>query len=161
MRFVMLTGLAATLAGCSSSGAQNEAHPQRLAGCYELELWPGESGPEVEERRAAWGNAPVIKLDTTALTGWPGITRQYGEAFVAYTITDAGRVQDHPFGYWRFMGNDSLFVGHPGALAGVSMKLVIDGQGLHGEMMAFTDVVSADRPSTSRAPVLARRVDCP
>jgi len=159
----MLIGLAAVLAGCSRSGAQQDeaTHPRRLAGCYSLELWPGESGPDVERRRAAWGSAPTVKLDTAVLTGWPGTTQQYGNVFVAHSITDAGRVQDHPFGYWRFTGSDSLFVGHPGAFAGVSMELAIDGQHLRGEIRSFTDVVSEDKPSTSSGPVLARRVECP
>jgi hypothetical protein len=158
----MLIGLATMLAGCSRSGAQQtDARPQRLAGCYRLELWPGEAGPEVERRRAAWGTAPIVRLDTTALTGWPAVTQQYSNAFVAHSITERDGVQDHPFGYWRFMGHDSLFVGHPGALAGVSMEVAIEGQNLRGEIRSFTDVLSPDRPSTSTSPVLAHRIECP
>jgi hypothetical protein len=160
---VVLIGLAAALASCSGSGAQQSEGPQprRVAGCYSLTLWPGESGPEMERRRAAWGSAPLVKLDTVALVGWPSVTQRYGQAFAAQSITDAGRIQDHPFGYWRFMGSDSLFVGHPGALAGVSMELVIRGQDLGGEIVSFTDVPREGRPSTAKSPVLARRVTCP
>jgi hypothetical protein len=164
MRLALLIGLVATtLAGCSRTGAEQAegAHPQRLAGCYGLELWPGESGTDVERRRAAWGSAPTVKLDTVRLTAWPSLLQQYGQdVFVAHSITDEGRVQDHPFAYWRFIETDSLFVGHPRALAGVSMELVIEGQDLRGVTMSFTDV-SAEGPSTSRAPVLARRIECP
>ena len=159
----MLIGLATVLTGCSRSGAQDEAaHPQRLAGCYSLELWPGESGPGVEHRRATWGNAPIVQLDTTRMKDWPSLLKQYGpDVFVALSITDAGRVQDHPFAYWRFTGIDSIYVGHPRAFAGVDLALAFDGQDLSGEIRAFTDVAAEDTPSTSSAPVLARRVDCP
>lgn len=163
MRLAMLIGLAAILAACSRSGAEQAegAHPQRIAGCYGLELWPGESGADVERRRAAWGNAPTVKLDTVRLTAWPSLLQLYGEnVFVAQSIMEDRRVQNHPFAYWRFIGTDSLFVGHPRALAGVSMALMIEGQDLRGETRSFTDV-SVEGPSTSSAPVLARRIECP
>ena len=163
LRSATLVALAALTGGCSATNAQRDAPstPQELAGCYRLELWPGESGPAVEQRRAAWGSAPVLKLDTMQLTAWPSLTQQYGTVFVAYSITASGQVRDHPFNYWRFMDGDSLYVGHPGALAGVSMKLRIEGQDLSGSITSFTDVRMEGRPSTATTPIRARRMECP
>ena len=155
--------LTALLGGCSPSNARQEGAPLsgQVSGCYRLELWPGESGPETERRRAAWGTAPTVRLDTTRLTAWPSLLQAYGTVFVAYSITESGEVRDHPFNYWRFVAGDSLFVGHPGALAGVSMMLHMEGQDLRGEITSFSDVRVEGRPSTTKSPVLARRVTCP
>jgi len=152
------------LAGAgSASNAQRETpfSPEQVAGCYRLELWPDESGGQVERRRAAWGSAPILKLDSIKLTAWPSLVQQYGTVFVAFSITESGQVRDHPFNYWRFMDGDSLYVGHPGALAGVSMKVRIEGQDLSGSITSFTDVRMEGRPSTATTPLRARRVECP
>jgi hypothetical protein len=87
--------------------------------------------------------------------------QQYGIVFTAYSITSSGEVRDHPFHYWRFMGGDSVFVGHPGALAGVSMELQLQGQHMHGVMSSFSDVWEEGKVSRVTAPVRAHRVECP
>jgi hypothetical protein len=115
----------------------------------------------VDRRRAAWGQAPLVQLDTTTLTAWPSLVQRFGTVFVAHSITDAGEVRDHPFNYWRFMDADSVFVGHPGALAGVTMELELRGGDLYGRISSHTDVWEEDRPSTLSAPVRAHRVECP
>jgi hypothetical protein len=158
----MLSALWTAVGGCSASNTQRDRLPlpEQVAGCYELEFWSGEPGPEAERQRAAWGSAPTVKLDTAKLTVWPSLVQQYGTVFVAHSITE-GRAWDHPFNYWRFVAGDSLFIGHPGALAGVSMTLHIEGQDLRGEITSFTDERVEGKPSTGTAPVLARRVECP
>lgn len=159
---LILSALWMVVGGCSASNAQRDrvTLPEQVSGCYELELWPGESGPQAERQRAAWSSAPTVKLDTAKLTTWPSLVQQYGTVFVAHSITE-GRAWDHPFNYWRLVAGDSLFVGHPGALAGVSMTLHIEGQDLRGEITSFTDVPVEGKPTTRTAPVFARRVECP
>lgn len=162
LRSAILVVLAALTGGCSATNARHDppSTPQELAGCYRLELWPGESGPDMERRRGAWGSAPIVQLDTARLTAWPNLTERYGVVFVAASITEAGEIRDHPFNYWRLTAGDSLYVGHPGALAGVSMELHIEGADLRGVISSFSDV-RVGRPSTVTIPVRAQRVDCP
>jgi hypothetical protein len=126
-----------------------------------LDLWPDDSGPDVERRRAAWGSAPLVQLDTARLTAWPSLLQQYGTVFVAASITSEGQVRDHPFNYWRLAAEDSVYVSHPGALAGVTLALRIEGQDLRGEIFSFSDVRVEGRPLTVTSPVRARRVECP
>ncbi len=135
--------------------------PEQVAGCYRLELWPGESGPEAERKRSAWSVPPQVKLDTEPLTAWPSLVEQYGAVFVAHSISASGEFRDHPFQYWRFVDGDSLYVGHPRAFAGVSLELKIDGRDLRGQITSFTDVPAEGKPPRVTAPVLARRVECP
>lgn len=155
--------LVAAIAGCSAARAP-EAQTSLLdsvAGCYELALWPERSDPGVEEERAAWGLMPVVELDTVPLADWPHLRQQYGEVYVARSYLEGGRAFDHPFGYWRPAEGDSLFVGHPMALAGMSMTLVVAGANLEGLMTSFTDVLEERRPSSVTAPVEGRRIECP
>ena len=158
----MLVVLAALAVACSASTAQRQvpSSPEQVSGCYRLELWPSESGPDVERRRAAWGSAPLLRLDTMRLTAWPSLVQRYGTVFVAFSITASGQVRDHPFNYWRFIGGDSVFVGHPGALAGASMELRRHGKELGGVISSFTDVWEEGRPLKVTAPVRAHRVEC-
>jgi hypothetical protein len=160
---VSLLVLVAMTANCSASSAQrgDALSPERVAGCYRLDLWPGESGPEAEQERAAWSVPPQVKLERDTLTAWPSLVQQYGTVFLAHTISASGEVRDHPFQYWRFVNGDSLYVGHPRAFAGVSLDLEIEGRDLRGQITSFTDVRMEDKPSRVTAPVLARRVECP
>ncbi|MDH3457891.1 MAG: hypothetical protein OER90_13715 [Gemmatimonadota bacterium] len=135
--------------------------PEQVAGCYRLTLWPDESGPDVERRRAGWGSAPILKLDTTRLTAWPSLNQRYGTVFTAFSITESGEVRDHPFNYWRFMDGDSVYVGHPAAFAGVSIEAQIEGQDLVGTIISFSDVRREGRPSGATSPVRAVRMECP
>ena len=162
LRAVTPMVLVALAGACAASTAQRQvpSSSEQISGCYRLELWPGESGPAVEQRRAAWGSAPLVQLDTVRLTAWPSLVQQYGIVFTAYSITSSGEVRDHPFNYWRFVGGDSVFVGHPGALAGVSMELQLQGQDLHGVMSSFSDEWEEGRSSKVIAPVRAHRVEC-
>lgn len=162
-RSISLPVLVTMMASCSASSSQRDdaLSPEQVAGCYRLDVWPGESGPEAEQKRAGWNVPPFVKLDTEALTAWPSLTQQYGSVFAAYSITASGEVRDHPFHYWRFVDGNSLYVGHPRAFAGVSLDLAIEGQDLRGEITSFTDVRMEGKPSSAAAPVLARRVDCP
>lgn len=160
---LFVTFLAAAISGCGAARApEAQASLQdSVAGCYELRLWPDRSDPAVEEERAAWGLMPIVQLDTLPLTDWPHLRQQYGEVFAARSYLEGGRAFDHPFGYWRPEDGDSLFVGHPMALAGMSMMLAVAGTNLEGLMTSFTDVLEEGRPSTVTAPVRALRIECP
>ena len=108
--FVLLSNVAFVV-GCGATHSQEQDAPMqdRVAGCYRLELWPGESGPEAEEKRAGWNIPPGVALETAVLTGWPSLTQQYGEnVFVARSFDAAGQWRSTPFGYWRPLGGDSL-----------------------------------------------------
>jgi hypothetical protein len=163
LRYAALIGLAALTCTCSASNAQRDTpfSPERVAGCYRLELYPDESGADIDERRARWDVPQFVVLESDSLTTWPSLLQQYGTVFVAASITQDGQVRDHPFNYWRPAADDSVHVGHPGALAGVSLALRIEGQDLRGEVVSFSDVRVEGRPSTVTSPVRARRVECP
>jgi hypothetical protein len=159
-------GMAAVLVLVSACSAARAPEAQTslqdsVAGCYELRLWPERADPEAEEERATWGLMPIVELDTLPLTDWPQLAQQYGEVFVARSYLEGGRAFDHPFGYWRPAEGDSLFVGHPMALAGMSMTVAPVGEDLEGLMTSFTDILEEGRPSSVTAPVRALRVECP
>jgi hypothetical protein len=161
--YLFLILLLAAIAGCSAARAPEAqtSLQDSVAGCYELRLWPDRSDPAVEEERAAWGFMPIVQLDTLPLTNWPHLQQQYGDVRVARSYLEGGRAFDHPFGYWRPAEGDSLFVGHPMALAGMSMTLAAAGENLEGRMTSFTDIIEEGRPSTVTAPVRAFRIECP
>ena len=161
-------GLSAAIAlgisgGCVGSAQRPGAPPPAIAGCYQLTLWPDEQGPEAEEKRAAWRVPTIVRLDTAVFTAWPSLTQRYGDSVHQARGFWDGRWQEHPFIYWRPHPGDSIYVGHPGALAGVSLVLHTRGQILRGLMTAHTDTpitTPADR-ARSTAPVEARRLTCP
>lgn len=158
--------LAAFAAACANRGQEETAMtmtPESLAGCYELALWPDEMGAQADARRAEWSVPSIVRLETARMTAWPSLINRYGDDVYQARAWSEGRWQDHPFAYWRKQGTDSIYVGHPGALAGVSLMLQSQGDELAGVMTAHTDVrqvgdTAAARPS---APVRARPVDCP
>lgn len=156
-------GLAGFAGACSASNTQRDvlSSPEQVSGCFQLELYPDESGPDAEKERAEWNIPEYVVLGSDPLTTWPSLTQQYGTVFVATSVTADGQTRDHPFNYWRFTTGDSLYVGHPGALAGVSLALHIEGQDLRGEIASFTDVRVEGRSSAVTAPVRAKRVECP
>ena len=155
--------LLAAFCGCGTARAPEAqtSLPNSAAGCYELLVWPDRSDPAVEEERAAWGRTPIVELDSLPLTEWAHLQQEYGAVFVARSYLEGGRAYNHPFGYWRPAAGDSLFVGHPMALAGLSMTLAVAGTNLEGLITSFTDVLEEGRPSTVTAPVRARRIQCP
>lgn len=149
-------------AGCAG-GQRPQTLPGAIAGCYQLTLWPDETGLTVEERRAVWRVPTVIRLDTAGFTAWPSLTRRYGDSLYSARGWWEGRWQEQPFIFWRPLAGDSIYAGHPGALAGVSLVLAIRGEILRGVITAHTDTPIRDSAARarSRAPVEARRVSCP
>lgn len=135
---------------------------ETVSGCYRLELYPGETGADAEKKREEWIFPPYVQLEPDPLTGWPSLQQRYEQVFVARTRDETGSVKTAPFAYWRPLDGDSLYVGHPGALAGMSMTLRVVGRDLEGEIRAFTDVrPEAVARGTVSAPIRARRVECP
>jgi hypothetical protein len=149
-------------AGCAG-GQRPGALPVAVAGCYRLTLWPDEPGPDGDEKRAAWRVPTMIRLDTAILTAWPSLTGRFGDSVYQAGGFWEGRWREQPFNFWRPYSGDSIYVGHPGALAGVSLVLDIRGETLRGVMTAHTDTPITDRARRARlsAPVEARRVPCP
>lgn len=154
VEFGALCWLFAMIGGCGVARTQEAEMPiqERVAGCYRLELQGDPTG---------WRLPSGIVLEAEPLAAWPHLERRYGTVFVARTLADSGKLVDHPFGYWRPLGHDSLFVGHPGAFAGLSMELELVGKDLAGQITAFSDVEEEGQPSRAAAAILARRVDCP
>ncbi len=135
---------------------------EAVSGCYRLELYPDETGADAEKKRAEWHIPEYVALESEPLTDWPSLLQTYDQVFVARTLDQAGAARATPFNYWRPVEADVLYVGHPGALAGLSMTLRIVGENLEGEILAFTDVrPQAGGTGKASAPIRARRVECP
>jgi hypothetical protein len=152
----------ATCAGCAGSGQRPGSLPP-VAGCYALTLWPDEQGPAADARRAAWTVPAIIRLDTAVFTAWPSLTQRYGDSVHQASSWLEERWQEYPFIYWRPHPGDSIYVGHPGALSGITLVLDIRGQTYRGVITAHTDTPIVDRADRARsfAPVEARRIPCP
>jgi hypothetical protein len=96
-------------------------------------------------------------------TAWPSLTQRYGDSVHQAGSWVEGRWQDYPFIYWPPDPGDSIYVGHPGALSGITLILEVRGQTYRGVITAHTDTPITDPagPARSSAPVEARRVPCP
>lgn len=140
-----LTGL--VLGGCA--GGPGASHPLDLIGC-----WYFQRDARAEELRLPWG----VRLSEAPIEGWPALQQLEGVR-VASTLTGEGDL-DHPFGFWRPLGADSITIGYPGG-GGLTLRLEVDSVSLTGTAHPVGDAMSlsgADRPIT---PVTLERASCP
>lgn len=161
LMLMLVIGAIAT--ACANRAQETGFAAQTVAGCYETQLWPGESGAEADAKRARLKIPPLIRLASDPMTEWPVLNRRYGEdVYRAYSWGD-GRWRDHPFNYWRPVGEDSIYAGHPGALAGAGLSLAAVDDGFEGVIVTHTDVLQPGDTVGARgsAPIALRRVDCP
>lgn len=131
--------------GREAPGAQGQAeHRLDPIGCWRLETTSGPGGP-----RPGIGLPVGLRLDSARYTG-PRADSGPSTFFIARSLF-ADRVQDHPFGAWSRPGADSLWVGHPGAYAGVTIRAAGTGDTLLGRIQPHTDV---RRPGQQPEPVV-------
>ncbi|HUE77535.1 MAG TPA: hypothetical protein VMM83_06295 [Longimicrobiales bacterium] len=121
---------AACASGCASTG--DDEPPADLAGCYYFER-----DAAADQLRLPWG----VRLLDRPLEGWPAIQQLVGVR-VATTLTADGDV-DHPFGYWRPMGQDSINIGYP-AGGGLSLRLAVEPARLAGTARPVGDALPLD-----------------
>jgi hypothetical protein len=138
--------IALGLLGCASLADQPSGD---LAGCYQFRYDEG-----AKALGLPWG---IVLLDQPIEPGWLVGTRFEG-VMKAETATSATGRADHPFGYWRMVG-DSLEIGHPSGFTGYTVTLLPEGRDLVGAGRAIGD---AGRPGETRPtlPVTANRVVC-
>ena len=87
----------------------------------------------------------LVALSVEPLQGWPAFSERFdGRVFGAHAFTESGRPTDVPFAYWRPRDRDGVVVGHPGALAGVTLEFWREEGEVRGRALAFTDVISPD-----------------
>lgn len=128
--------------------------PDALAGCWALEVavpdtsaWRPVDRPGVPTR---------VRLEATPLdsAAVPGSQTAYR----AWSLEN-GEERDHPFHAWRFVRTDSLWVGHPAAYSGHTLRLARGGDTLAGTLATYTDVLGGDVPSPRPARLV--RIACP
>ena len=153
-----------TIATACANRAQDTGFAaETVAGCYETQLWPWESGSEADAKRAGLKIPALIRLASDHMTEWPVLNRRYGDdVFQAYSWVN-GRWRDHPFNYWRPAAEDSIYAGHPGALAGGGLSLAAVDDGFEGLIVTHTDVLQPGDTIGAKgsAPIALRPVDCP
>lgn len=130
----------------------------RVAGCWELAAAEEGAAADTLRRWKEEGAVPgVVRLDTArAETGGDG------DRFVAWSYVHS-RKQRRPLATWRPVGDDSLRVETPGAMAGTVLRLAVEPERLVGTASVFTDVrqLGQDTAGPATVPVEARRADCP
>lgn len=120
---------AACASGCAST---DDAPPADLAGCFYFER-----DAAADQLRLPWG----VRLLDQPLEGWPAI-QQLDGVRVAATLTGEGDA-DHPFGYWRPLGEDSINIGYP-AGGGLSLRLAVEPGRLTGTARPVGDALPLD-----------------
>lgn len=148
-------------AGCSRQppdGALDRASASgTVHGCWALEVTAEGATRDSVSRWLSAGSLPtVLELDTARVSEGPA-----GEPVYRARSYFDGRPEEGPFSAWRRISGDSLLVERPGAMTGVSLRLVGDGTALEGVVTAFTDVMEPGRRSRQQAPVRAEPAVCP
>ena len=149
-------GLLLWLAGSCHGDPEEVAPPaaDSLAGCWALEVAPADGGDWRPVDRP--GVPPAVRLEAVRLDSAEVPGRQ--PARRARSLVD-GRERDHPFAAWRFLREDSLWVGHPAAYAGHTLRLARGGDTLVGTLATYTDVLGGEVPPDRAARLV--RTACP
>jgi hypothetical protein len=137
---------ALALGGCASFA---ERSAEALAGCYQFRYDEG-----AKSLGLPWG---VVLIDEPIEPGWM-VGMRFENVMTAETATSATEREDHPFGYWRLMG-DSVEIGHPSGFTGFTVTLLPQGRDLVGTGTPIGDAaVPGETRPTHR--VTAYRVAC-
>lgn len=130
-------------------------HP--VQGCWSVEVVA--RGARLDSIRG-WlspGSLPtVLRLDTVRAER----ATDELEIFRARSYFD-GRPEGGPFSAWRWLAADSILVERPGAMAGITLRMVRADSLLTGVLTSFTDVMEPGRPTRRTAPVRASSASCP
>lgn len=131
-----------------------------LAGCWAVESGEWVDTPEQLEPPDAWADSASVtwslRFDTVPPPMFP---EARPEARRADTFLE-GAWRDHPFQRWWTAG-DSLFIDHPAAFAGTTLRLVSGDDGFTGVATAHTDAQVAGEPTESYAAIRLRPAACP
>lgn len=103
----------------------------------------------------------AVALDSLPLQGWDRFAERYEKVFQARTFeTPSARAGDTPFAYWRPLEGNSVVVGHPGAMAGMTLRMRERSGELGGTILAFTDVMTPGRTGRDSTAVRIMRTPC-
>lgn len=150
--FRRLPAVVLLLAAATACASTAQAPAPGLAGC-----WYFERDDVARSLRLPWG----VRLGEDSLAGWPALERHDGTR-VAATLTPDGDA-DHPFGYWRPLGEDSVEIGYPGG-GGYTLRVGVEDQRLEGTVRAVGDARGPgadDSPPPVPQPVALMRALCP
>lgn len=142
-----------------ADGADPEFSP--LAGCWAVETgsWAATPdaaltlGPESDSGSVPW----ILRFDTLPP---PIASPDRPDARAAETFLE-GAWRDYPFQRWWTNG-DSLFIDHPAAFSGTTLRLVAGDDGFAGIATAHTDVLRPGEQTRFRYAVARLSpTDCP
>lgn len=151
----------ALFSGCGGGGAGEgegagsesvAAGPSAWAGCYTL-------APQAE----GWRVPAAVALDTASLEGWEAFSRRHeGRVYRARSFQSLeGSPGDSPFAYWRPLGTgDSVSLGHPGALAGMTLRMTRREGAIKGTLLTFTDALTPGESGRDSTTARVERVPC-
>jgi hypothetical protein len=139
-----------TAAGaCAGEGGDRLADEEGPSAAEVASGWQGCYTLSAEEE--GWRLPRAVALDSLPLQGRESFTARYEQVFRARSYREGeSEARDTPFAYWRPVGADSAVLGHPGALAGVTLRIARDGDGVRGTALSFSDVISPDQEGGGR-----------
>ena len=149
----LCSGTVATMLAAPPATAQGASGaPERIAGCYAVELGPW-SGSFPSGSPASHQPPPNIRLDTARFTGRFSAGAAYLQLEPPIAIPGRQRMS---LGRWRVAG-DSVFLLWSDGFSGVSLSLGLRADSLRGVAYPLYDVIGPVQPTAS---VLIRRAAC-
>ena len=142
----------------SCHGGPEQAAPSAadsVAGCWALEVADPESegwGPVERRGVVRTVRLAAVRIDTAETPG-------HQLAYRAISITAEGEEHLRPFGAWRFLREDSIWIGDLQALAGHTLRLNRGGDTLTGTLATYTDLLGVEVPPNRAARLV--RTACP
>lgn len=127
--------------------------PVELAGCWSLETGRTDGGPWEPVDPARLPEA--VRLDSVRIGA--GYGAAFDSAYRAWSIVDGG-LRDHPFRAWRLVDADSVWIGHPAAYSGYTLRLGPVADTLTGRLVVHSDVLGDSAPPPRPARLV--RNDC-
>lgn len=132
--------------------------------CYELMPGPWQTDSLLRSIADPHGAPRRFKLDTVRLAGWePMQERSSLPMYAVHAYPDSGQ-NAHLFTYWwgpRGTRSETIRIGYPLSLGGVSLQVGPAAGGLTGHIVAVTDFIQPGQASTASSPITARRITCP
>lgn len=137
LSFLLLLLLAG---GCARTGGEDSAPDEARSESEALAEWRGCYALSVED--PDWRLPAAVALDSVPLQGWEAFSERYERVLQVRSFGErTSRSRDTPFAFWRPLEGDSITLGHPGALAGVTLRLGREEEGGRGMALAFTDAI--------------------
>ena len=133
-----------------------------LVGCYELVPGKWQTDSLLSRIYSVRAVPTKFRLDSARIKGWPMLQSDSAPTYVVTAYLEPGHSAGLLTAWSRYSrARDSISVGQPLPMAGVTLVLAPVGQDLVGTMRTFTDQIVPGEAHTATVPIGARRTTCP